>query len=287
MWWVFSERFSTTLLTFRLLVRWHHKSPSLLEAVVPHPLEDTFALFYSSTSPKPDHHQTQVSVYQVLSPNPHQTHSVPFKLLNIIWCPLSRSPSSLNSSSFTLVGITGTWSVVLVGDEVRLPQQSGSSPTVIVDDRSVQRRTLFQDIFGKSAFANVSVETPPLNIPLSEDGHQSRTGKGFSSIFDRPTYLSPPLESLFEPLVGKFLKKRTGPDVGVMDETTEPEHANIDEDVDMEDEADTSVAVRPQTARAVGEDEMAIFVDLFKKHIGNGMLSYHYILGYKVINHQS
>ena len=244
------------------LVRWTHRSPSVLETLVPHPLENTFALFHSPVSSIDDRY-TQVSVFHIDSPTPSQIHTVPFRLLNIIWYPLSQSPPL--GSCFNLVGITKTWSVVLVGDEAGISRQPGLSPTTIVGGQSIQKRTLFQDIFGKSAFIDTSNEA---RAPNTLAYHRTSTGKEIAEAFDDPTYLIPPLESLFDSLIRPFLKARPKSDAEVA-RNGESAHGDH-EDVDMEDEtAGPPVVIGAKSAQDVSRDEMAIFVDLFKKNTGS------------------
>lgn len=189
---------------------------------------------------------------------PVQTRTVPFGIMSVAWYPMASA-----SSSFTLVGITQTWSVVLFGDEVQVPEDEGSSAREIVESSS-HKRTLFQDIFGKSAFTELA--NGPSTSFKTTGGVTSRTGKDIASIFDGPAYLMPPLDSLYGPLMDSFIKIRVEDEGNTASaDAPEPE----DEDVDMEEESSEPIVVGKQRRRVVSDEEMQLFVDLFKQHSVN------------------
>jgi NET1-associated nuclear protein 1 (U3 small nucleolar RNA-associated protein 17) len=159
------------------------------------------------------------------------------------------------------VGITKAWSVVLVGDDVRLPEDEGSTGKGILGGPASHKKTIFQDIFGKSAFTGLSSELRP-EVAIAPT--HSRTSNKVAGIPDGPAYLMPPLESLYEPLMGNFLKLRSQADdyaTGLVPGQGE------DEDFDLRDENSTApvLSVR-HPGRIVTQDEMNLFVDLFKRH---------------------
>ena len=175
------------------------------------------------------------------------------------------------------MGITKTWSVVLVGDNVQLPPQSGSSPTTIVDDHPSSRRTLFQDIFGKSSLSDISDNSQNTNV---SDVRHGRIGNlDAVGILDGPAYLTSSLDELFDPLISKFLKQRTNPDVEVADEIVEPDHGGENEDDYMEDDSEKHQIVDvTRITKPVDQEDMSIFVNLFRKHIGICKLTFHFCL---------
>jgi len=149
-----------------------------------------------------------------------------------------------------------------VGDEVSLPEEAGSSPREIVVGQSNQR-TLFQDIFGRSAFIDFSNNVSSSTSQVSEAHSRPWTGKEVSKIFDRPAYLLPSLESLYGPLMESFLKPRMAEDIDVSNEA----ERGYDEDMDVDDTPVQAAIVKARPRQVVNQDEKAIFVDLFKKHL--------------------
>jgi hypothetical protein len=238
------------------IVRWHHRSSWELDTVVSHPVADIFALFSRPSSPTIERRQTGINMFRTSSSIPFALRSVPFGLRNVIW--YSAPSTSLESSPFSLVGITHAWSIVLLGDNVRLPDEEGSTAREIATNVIPQKRTLFQDIFGKSALSDLS-NGPPSPEPQPMTG-RPWTGQEVASIFDGPAYLLPPLESLFEPLINTFLKTRS-------EEADTGRNVELeDEDVDMKEEGGEHVVIRTQLKRRVDRDGLHSFVDLFKLH---------------------
>jgi hypothetical protein len=134
-----------------------------------------------------------------------------------------------------------------------------------MDFLTPQKRTLFQDIFGKSAFSNLSNETRPSK--LQPTTAHSRTGREVVGIFDGPAYFMPSLESLFEPLINDFLKTRHE-DTKI---TTQSIAETEDDNVDIEEENGEWSLMRPQRKWIGSREEMDSFVNLFKMHAINGM----------------
>lgn len=153
------------------------------------------------------------------------------------------------------------WSVVVFGDDVRLPGTEGSTASQIIGGASSQpRRTLFQDIFGKSAFTDVLNEHP--SSSASVEDVRPWSGKEAKGIFDAPAYLMPPIESVFSELMAGFLTtKPDEPDVNVGSD-------EVVEDVEMALEPPAAVKSRPE--RVVDEKEMELFTELFKNHAVKG-----------------
>ncbi|KAJ6575276.1 WD40 repeat-like protein [Mycena capillaripes] len=229
-------------------VRWHHKSSSPIRSLVSHPREDTFAIVLSSNEERP---KSRVALFQVNSAQPTRSLSVPFSLRNVAWYPLAPS------SSFSLVGITHDWKVVVLGDNIQVAKDEGSISREIAAHAAPQRRTLFQDIFGKSAFsepAAVSQSVAPASVSRP---WTAREGAG---VFEDAAYLMPPFEKLFEPLMNGFLKSRVA-EVSVLPSVT----AENWEDVDMDGEGRATLA-GANAKRAVDSEEMNTMIDLFRVH---------------------
>ncbi|KAJ6621208.1 WD40 repeat-like protein [Mycena sp. CBHHK59/15] len=227
-------------------VRWHHKSSGVIQTLISHPRVDTFALILCP-SPTEERPKSGVSLFLVNSPQPSKTVSVPFGVRNVTWYPL------VASSTFSLVAITHDWKVMVLGDNIILPKEEGSISRGITTDASPQRRTLFQDIFGKSAFGETSTLQP---LALSSTA-RPWTGREGASVFDDAAYLMPPLENLFEPLMKGFLKPRAE-EVAAVPPT-------IDADVEMDVDG-PAVVTGGDSKRVVDQQELNVLVDLFKGH---------------------
>ncbi|KAF5385093.1 hypothetical protein D9615_001275 [Tricholomella constricta] len=229
-------------------VRWTYEALMTIDRVIPHTEGDSFAVFhgYFSSQELP---KTRVSILRAVSSAPASSHSIPFRLRNFSLYPFSRKLSGQ-----VFVGITYDWRVVLFGDGAKLAKEEGSTATEIASSSTPIRRTLFQDIFGYSAFAE------PPTVSTSVDGmNRPRSGKAATDVFDSPAYLMPTLEHLFNPLMDGFLKHR--PDDA-------PEHVvpEEEEEVDMEEEPAEPVLVGDRSSRVVNQEEMDAFVEFFKKH---------------------
>ncbi|KAK7058420.1 NET1-associated nuclear protein 1 [Paramarasmius palmivorus] len=224
-------------------VRWTYCTPLLIKNLVTHPNNDTFALFLST--PDKDS-QSHVLILNSSNPNPTKSITLPFGLRNVIWY----SPRS-SSSSFNLMGITHDWMVIRFGDDVQQEPEVAREIKASLE----KRRTLFQDIFGSSMFANAAdaqAEPSGQNMPLTWTGHES------SGILDGPAHLMPPLESLYTPLMNTFMRRRP------QESSTGPERP-IDEDVEMEDEDEAPTgASRTSKFTEDREDDMKAFIELFK-----------------------
>ncbi|KAF7347703.1 S-adenosyl-L-methionine-dependent methyltransferase [Mycena venus] len=213
-------------------VRWQHTPSGFMRTLVSHPRDDTFAIFFS---PLTDIRKSRVALFNVGSAQPVKSLTVPFTFRNVIWYPLV-------SSSFSLVGITHEWKLIVIGNlrPMLLPSAVHSS----------------KDIFGKSAFGELANAAQ-----LSTSASTSRPWTGWegAGLFEDPAYLMPPLEKLFEPLMNGFLKPR------VAEAPAPPPTPAANEDVDMEGEGGTTVA-GAATKRFVDAKEMEIMVDLFRAH---------------------
>lgn len=149
--------------------------------------------------------------------------------------------------------------MVVVGDSINRPAEEGSAARELVSDTGPQKRTIFKDIFGESAFTDLSNESPSLRaVPSSV---QPWASQGFNSVFDGPAHLMPSLESVFDPLMARFLKPRSN-------DATIPPSTRFDDEDEVMDVEDTRqpVAAGTQRKRVVEQEELDRLADLFKMH---------------------
>jgi NET1-associated nuclear protein 1 (U3 small nucleolar RNA-associated protein 17) len=256
-----------------MTARWQFESPHRpIISIKTHPSEETFALFHR---PAPAAVlNTRITMLQVLSPIPQAIRVIPFDLLNFTWYETPSRPSSFN-----FVGITTSWSVVMFGDQVDRSQDDGDPAAKGIFGKIQQKRTLFQDIFGKSAL------TDPSNVSVAEATvalTRSRPSKEIASIIDGPAHLMPPLETLFTPLMETFLKPRqedSQPGDVASGERNDPAELepSLDDDVDMDNE-EPSISGNATSWQAVSKREVDHFVGLFKAHaISSMLLAYYFV----------
>ncbi|KAI0361404.1 WD40 repeat-like protein [Trametes cingulata] len=238
-------------------LRWHYRSQTSLEHPVVHPIEDQFVVMERiPPSTNVESPSTRVLVFHPLSSFPAATRTLPFHLRSVILVP----PSGFfptDTAGFTLVGITDTWSVVVFGDDVQVPEEEGASAQGITRDAAVGKRTLFHDIFGASAFADLA--TAPSTSAAAATSLAPWKGKEGAQAFDAPAHLVPPLETLFDAVMDGFLATR--PDDA--DKQEEQEH---EEEMDVDEDGETPA--RPLTGgaqldRVVDRQEMNAFVEVF------------------------
>ncbi|KAI0931755.1 hypothetical protein AcW1_000923 [Taiwanofungus camphoratus] len=236
-------------------MRWHYRSSSVVEKCVPHPRHDTFLVFEQHIVPGSEPTSTKVLIFRPSSAVPTAIQTLPFHLRSVAWLPGSTPVSA--DSSFSLVGITQAWSVVVFGNDIHLPLEEGASAQGIVESTSDGKRTLFQDIFGKSALTDF-VSAPP---SVAENIVHPWKGKEIADIFNAPAYLMPPLETLFDSVLDGFLTAR--PHVAV----EEHKHQEQDDTEQMDVEVDNELATAAtRIERVVDHSEMQEFVELFKHH---------------------
>ncbi|TFK36968.1 WD40 repeat-like protein [Crucibulum laeve] len=231
-------------------VRWHYVSPFNIEVIVPHPDEETFAVFYNASATSDALLNTKVAIFSAASSTPTNVRSVPFDLRSVAWYAPSHNPNS-----FSFVGVTGRWSIVVFGDNIRPRQEEGSTAQGISAITTPQRRTMFQDIFGKSAFNDLPIDTI---VSTPKSVHALDSPKERQAVFDAPAYLMPPLHSFFQPMMATFLEARIT-DTSVIELETD------DEDVDMEEDSHDLI-VRTQRARTVDKKELDLLTNLFRTH---------------------
>ncbi|KAI0079626.1 WD40 repeat-like protein [Panus rudis PR-1116 ss-1] len=236
-------------------VRWHYRSALTITGLALQP-EDTFVILERSLNTT----ATRAHIFSPASPLPSQSRSLPFYLRSIIPCPPSwTSSNSAAKSSLAFIAITESWSVVLLGDHVELPQDEGSEAKGLKGSSPAPRRTLFQDIFGASALNDLSRQPSAPSVP----SQATWKGKEVEKVFDAPAYLMPPLDTLFEPLMSDFLTTRSHGKSAADADEQEPGQ----EDVEMDVEGDEApVLVGNRLERVVNSDEMNAMIDLFVHH---------------------
>ncbi|KAJ7808248.1 WD40 repeat-like protein [Mycena olivaceomarginata] len=227
-------------------VRWHYKSSAPIRSLVSHPRDDTFAIVCSSSNE--ERPKSRVALFSVGSAQPTKSLPLPFGFRNIAWYPF------VASSSFSLVGVTHDWKVVVLGENIHLAKEEGAVSRELASHAAPQRRTLFQDIFGKSAFGEQTNAAQP--APASSS--RPWTGREGAGAFEDPAYLLPPLEKLFEPLMSGFLKLR------VVEPSAPPLAVAENEDVDMDGQGHTTVTGADRK-RMLAEGEIEAMVGLFRK----------------------
>ena len=196
---------------------------------------------------------TKVSVFRIPSCIPVATFSVPFGLQNVTWNSIEED------AGYSLIGITHDWRVVVLGDRL-LPLRDTSLPTqgLNLTDRP-QKRTLFEDIFGSSAFSND--DSGSLQPTLSSPSQFRKEGNRYQELFDKPVYQMPAIDTLFDPLVTSLLSNR----ISDADPKV-PEMDGEDEDVTMIDDTvkqpQPLFATRP--TRIPNQGEMELFTQLFR-----------------------
>ena len=249
-------------------MRWRHHSAALLDRVVVHPTEEQFIAVERVAAPtNASLPSTRVLVFQPHSSNPISVRTLPFQLRSVVAVPpIGVFPSE--STGFTLVGITESWSVVVFGDDVQTPEEEGTSARTITQEAAPPKRTLFQDIFGDIGFADFSVPGPS---KASTAVQQPWRGKEVTELFSAPAHLMPPLESIFDTVMDGFLASRS-----VEEEASEPKQDDGDEEMDVDetpDDADRPVRSTPLD-RIVDRQEMSGFVELFAHHAIKGTIQF-------------
>lgn len=242
-------------------VQWHFRSGAPIGQLVPHPSEDKIALLQSRKNMNSSRQETRVLLFRPTSAIPFRTCLVPFGIRNATWYSLVEG----TTVDFNLVGVTDSWCVTLFGDDVKLPSSlDGTTTTQISGNASLPRKnTILLDIFGKSAFDDVTHPT----VSAETSAFIPREGKqAIASFFDAPAHTMPPLGTMFDSIMQTFLTLRSTAKGGE-DDTKQVEKddevMDVDEDPVLEGEAPFIVE---NTTRVVDEREMHEFVEIFKHY---------------------
>ncbi|KAH7886105.1 WD40-repeat-containing domain protein [Phlebopus sp. FC_14] len=229
-------------------VVWHLKNTWRYDALVPHPYQDSFIAVHSPPSNPP---QSTITVFQARSRVPQVERTLSFGVLSLVWYP----QPSMQTESFSLVCLTHSYGVVLMGDAIKTPEERVSTKTLQTGPEA-PRRTLFEELFGVSALTG------------SSEQHQRETASSSAvlpwrcnetaSFFDAPSHLIPPIETLFDPLIGGLLRTR------IVDDGQEHNtHLDVTDDmmVDAVEDEPSSVKLTEVSADSVFD----VFVPLFKE----------------------
>jgi NET1-associated nuclear protein 1 (U3 small nucleolar RNA-associated protein 17) len=166
-----------------------------------------------------------------------------------------------------MVGITHTWNLVLLGDDVHLPTDEGAAPRELGGATQGSPQTLFHDVFGESAFAALAIGSGYPQTVAQQTG-TVWTGSATARLFDGPAYLMPPLETLFDSVMDGFLSLRVQEQDGDRVDQVGAEEEE-EEDVEMDVEEGPMV-VGAKVDRIVDSQEMGMFIDLFRQHAVKG-----------------
>jgi len=229
-------------------VRWYHNLPLDVEKLIPHPEDDTFAVFHSHRD-----RNTSVAIFHTTSSKPLTVHSLPFHLRNVVWYHTLQP-----LKNFSFIGVNDLWDVVVFGDLTMIPKEIGESSNRLQLEGS-KRKTIFQDIFGSSAFDGSPNEGTVKSLSHTTGGTEGE------SIFSGPAYLTPPLVTLFDPLVHAFLTPR--PLLAAGGNEMECDDEDVEMDVEMDE--DVEVEVSTSTSRTLNstlKKDVDSLVDLFRKH---------------------
>jgi len=218
-----------------------------IQQVISHAHEETFAIFYRHSTAASS--RTIALTFDATSPSPTNKQTIPYAFHAII-------PYTPSQERFSFVGITTNWAVVSFGEQSFRPQVEGSDSNKISADAVNHKRTLFQDIFGVSAFDHGASEQP---VQSSFSTAVIPRPRAPVSVFDGPSHLFPPMSSVFESIMEDFVHKTStsGSAAQVVD---------ADEDVDMEVDAPEVPATPEHKMRHIDQEELGVLVNLFKSH---------------------
>lgn len=236
---------------------WNHSTEKDIHSISPHPSGSTFAVFEKCGSDESQ--STRISLFSLSSPRPTIAYTLPFTLRNMAWYPDSARPDE-----YSFLGISQSWSLIAFGDTVDLAQEDTSAKELNADT-NVRKPTLLQDIFGSSAF----VDLTNTSRPERNQHHVQLSSKSAETILDTPAYLTPALNTFYDSLISTFLKKR------VIEELLPSDTSKMDEDEDEagdEEEKQEAVVVKSIPSRTVTASEVNDLVGLFRQHGVQGKL---------------
>lgn len=234
------------------LVAWQSTLPFSIDKIISHRREASFAVFHSMATGEAS---VRVSIFQASSSIPLSIHNLPFTLRNVEF------NSSQAGVGFGFVAITHAWKIVLIGDSVPRSTDEGLSPKSISLNSQRQNRTLFQDIFGVSAFEE------DLRVDQRTTS-EAPSRKGVSHpLSDTPAFASPPLDTFFDTFLSSFLTVRELKDA----DKTEEENMAIEDDA-MDQSENVEIIQQPRF-HMPNPSELESFTALFRStcHIAGGL----------------
>ncbi|KAK2460106.1 hypothetical protein APHAL10511_007872 [Amanita phalloides] len=228
--------------------RWLYRTPMPIQQVISHDHEDTFAAFHVCSTT--DINKTMALIFNVASPSPMDKQIIPYVFRAIV----AYTPSQMRAN---FIGITSSWAVVSFGEIALRSHVEGSSGNKIPAEAINHKRTLFQDIFGVSAFEHVVSEQPNWSSPSTAVVPRS---KAPVAAFDNASHLLQPMSSVFDTIMQELVH------VQPLASTNAVQEIDADEDIDMELDVPEVVASQNQKARDIGQEEIQGLIDLFKSH---------------------
>ena len=215
-----------------------------------------------------DSGSSSVTLFRATSPTPLMEYTLPFVVLNTTW--FHQSPLS---SDFSLVALTHKYDVVIMGDNVTLPEDPGASAKALQKGPAAPRRSLFEEMFGVPAITSLSSPNEQAQAMPDQGSDGDVTVPWRSSdtanFFDAPSHLMPPIETFFESLIDSFLRLRT------MDNEThavqaEDGAAEAEDDMPVDPAQETDLVNAPIVSN---EAVLGVFVPLFKGMAGMSIRS--------------
>lgn len=241
-----------TQFTYKYSVRWQYPTQDTIEHVVPHPKQDAFVVLSTNQD-----HSTSVYKFMATSPSSKKSRTLPFKLKNALWYPFG-----VSGKDFSLIGITHNWASVVFGDKLRVIQDEGASAREISGDAAPGRRSVFQDMFGVTAFDNLPSQAPQPVLRPATDISSDDVLK-LSGLFDVPSYQLAPMSTLFPSILENLLHER------IPEPTVEQGGNDIqqpeEDDIPMAD-AVISKTTRP-SEQGLSSEGMQELIELFKSDL--------------------
>ena len=230
-----------------LLVKWRYRSSNLFSRVLVQGAGDKFTVFSNVFTSEDEQYTTRVLVFSPASPQPLEDHIVPYRFRTVASYPKDQSGS--------FVGITSQGDIIFFGDKIT--QKVDNVPTFqsipAPSESPSSGRTLFQDIFGKSALVDTAVpHSESLAAPTTSS---LNTIPNFAST---PAYLAPPVATLYASLMSNFLTKAVE---DVKKQDLDDEETSQVMEVDAQESNDS-----PERIRKTTPHEINALTDLFCRH---------------------
>ncbi|KAL7417577.1 hypothetical protein BDY24DRAFT_437908 [Mrakia frigida] len=229
-----------------------------------HPTSSVFTISdVSLTAPL-----TTFTIFSTSTATPIRTRTVPYKVRSLTTYPSSSTTDAAPSgpvaststaapvaedSSFSLLVVSSTWDVLLVGDN--LPTRSSASDSAQAINLASSAatpigRSLFDEIFGPS-----SSDKEVTRVKIV-----SEQWKSLDDLFDAPAQVLPGMGMVFGEVLDGLLPKRK--DGEQLNEEEEEEEMEVDEEREGGKETEKGEELK---TRVVGEAEMDVLVGLFKE----------------------
>ncbi|KAL5495084.1 NAN1_2 [Sanghuangporus weigelae] len=235
-------------------VCWHYYTPCAIAQSLAHPHEDLAILITQPFVEDDALRTSKVLFFGPSSARPMDIRILPFRFRAVDW-----NYDGSKNATRCLIGITQSWNIVACGEESRTtPTMQDVAREIDSTTGVLPRKTLFQDIFGRSAFADTPATASSTIAVVSDLSSGDRQVS--LSLFDVPAYLAPPLESIYSSLIGSFLIKP-------LEDTGPPLLQDHDESEDMVVDDEPRQVLRQN--RMVEDNELDSLVELFRKHSVN------------------